>query len=128
MTSFDIVLANEDKLYIPEKSDSISIIGEVQYTSSHTFTDDKVIEDYLDLAGGVKAQADSDRIYVVRADGSVLVPNNSYWFSRKNEALRAGDTIIVPIDVDYLDGLSTIASATQIVYQLGVAWSAINGN
>ncbi|PKG37513.1 sugar transporter [Psychromonas sp. Urea-02u-13] len=125
---FDIVLANEDKLYIPEQSDSISIVGEVQYTSSHTFTNDKMIDDYINLAGGMKAQADSDRVYVVRADGSVLVPNNSFWFSRENEALRAGDTIIVPIDVDYLDGLSTIASATQIVYQLGVAWSAINGN
>ncbi|MCP4325928.1 MAG: sugar transporter, partial [Alteromonadales bacterium] len=89
---------------------------------------DQVIEDYIDLAGGMKAQADSDRVYVVRADGSVLMPNNSFWFSRKNESLRAGDTIIVPIDVDYLDGLSTIASATQIVYQLGVAWSAIKAN
>jgi len=125
---FDIVLANEDKLYIPEQSDSISVVGEVQYTSSHTFTDDQGIENYIDLAGGMKAQADGDRVYVVRADGSVLMPNNSFWFSRKSDPLRAGDTIIVPIDVDYLDGLSTIASATQIVYQLGVAWSAINGN
>ncbi|MCP4324920.1 MAG: sugar transporter, partial [Alteromonadales bacterium] len=83
---FDIVLANEDKLYIPEHSDSISVVGEVQYTSSHTFTDDQVIEDYIDLAGGMKAQADSDRVYVVRADGSVLMPNNSFWFSRKNES------------------------------------------
>lgn len=62
----------------------------------------------------------------MRANGSVMLPNNSFWFSRNSESLQPGDTIIVPVDVDYLDGLSTVASATQIMYQLGVAWSAIS--
>ncbi|WP_394242578.1 SLBB domain-containing protein [Vibrio astriarenae] len=121
----DIRLANQDKIYIPEFEKTISIIGEVQFTSTHTFDNAKTVDDYINLAGGTKKQADTDRVYVVRADGSVMIPNNSYWFSRSSESLRAGDTIIVPIDVDYLDGLSTVTSATQILYQLGVAWSAI---
>ena len=121
----DLLLSNKDKIYIPEFEKSISIIGEVQFTSTHTFDNSKTVDDYINLAGGTKKQADTDRVYVVRADGSVMIPNNSYWFSRSSESLRAGDTIIVPIDVDYLDGLSTVASATQILYQLGVAWSAI---
>ena len=121
----DLLLSNKDKIYIPEFEKSISIIGEVQFTSTHTFDNSKTVDEYINLAGGTKKQADSERVYVVRADGSVMIPNNSYWFSRSSESLRAGDTIIVPIDVDYLDGLSTVASATQILYQLGVAWSAI---
>lgn len=121
----DIRLANQDKIYIPEFEKTVSIIGEVQFTSTHTFDHSKTVDDYINLAGGTKKQADTDRVYVVRADGSVMIPNNSYWFSRSSESLRAGDTIIVPIDVDYLDGLSTVTSATQILYQLGVAWSAI---
>ena len=123
--AFDLVLADEDKLYIQEKDDVISIVGEVQFTSSHTFSANEDVDDYIDLAGGMREQADSDKIYVVRANGSVFVPNNSFWFSRKTESLRPGDTIIVPLDVNYQDGLTTIATATQIVYQLGVAWSAI---
>ncbi|GAL12391.1 capsule polysaccharide export protein [Vibrio astriarenae] len=121
----DIVLANKDKLYIPEFEKAVSIIGEVQFTSTHTFDNAKTVDDYINLAGGTKKQADTDRVYVVRANGSVMIPNNSYWFSRSSESLQPGDTIIVPIDVDYLDGLSTVTSATQILYQLGVAWSAI---
>lgn len=122
----NILLANLDRLHIPEFDKSVSIIGEVQFTSTHTFDYGKSVEDYIRLAGGTKKQADTDRVYVVRANGSVMLPNNSFWFSRNSESLQPGDTIIVPVDVDYLDGLSTVASATQIMYQLGVAWSAIS--
>ncbi|WP_207890657.1 SLBB domain-containing protein [Vibrio sinensis] len=121
----NIMLENGDKLYIPNMQPVVSIMGEVQFASNHTYTPDFSIDDYLEVAGGTKKQADTGRIYVVRADGSVMMPNNSFWFSRSSGELEPGDTIIVPIDVDYLDGLSTLTSATQILYQIGVAWSAV---
>lgn len=73
-----------------------------------------------------KTEANTDRTYVIKADGSVMLPGSNYWFSRKDRALEPGDTIVVPIDSDYIDNLSVMTSATQILYQLGVAWSAIN--
>ncbi len=124
-TSSDIMLEKGDKLYIPAKQPIISVMGEVQFASNHTFDSNKTVDDYISEAGGSKKQADIDRIYVVRADGSVYLPNNSFWFSRQSKPLEPGDTIIVPIDTDYLDGLSSLTSATQILYQIGVAWSAI---
>ncbi|CCN70262.1 putative Periplasmic protein involved in polysaccharide export [Vibrio nigripulchritudo SFn118] len=122
----DVMLEKGDKLYIPAKNPTISIMGEVQYASNHTFRPSMTVEEYLQSAGGTKKQADTDRIYIVRADGSVMLPNNSFWFSRKDKPLAPGDTIIVPIDTDYLDGLSTLTSATQILYQIGVAWKAVS--
>ncbi len=121
----DLMLEKGDKLYIPAKRPVVSVMGEVQFASNHTFNQQMTVEDYIAAAGGVKKQADVDRIYVVRADGSVYLPNNSFWFSRQEMPLEPGDTIIVPIDTDYLDGLSTLTSATQVLYQIGVAWSAI---
>ncbi|MFB9136452.1 SLBB domain-containing protein [Vibrio olivae] len=121
----DLMLEKGDKLYIPAKRPVVSVMGEVQFASNHTFDQAMSVEDYISAAGGTKKQADVDRIYVVRADGSVYLPNNSFWFSRQSTPLEPGDTIIVPIDTDYLDGLSTLTSATQILYQIGVAWSAI---
>ncbi|MFN3018158.1 SLBB domain-containing protein [Vibrio coralliilyticus] len=121
----DIIVEKGDKLYVPARQPIVSVMGEVQFSSNHTFTPGMTIEDYISAAGGTKKQADTDRIYVVRADGSVMLPNNSFWFSRKSNPLEPGDTIIVPLDTDYLDGLSTLTSATQILYQIGVAWSAI---
>lgn len=121
----DIIVEKGDKLYVPARQPIISVMGEVQFSSNHTFSPGMTIEDYISSAGGTKKQADTDRIYVVRADGSVMLPNNSFWFSRKSNPLEPGDTIIVPLDTDYLDGLSTLTSATQILYQIGVAWSAV---
>jgi len=54
------------------------------------------------------------------------LPNNSAWFSRSDKPLEAGDTIIVPIDTNYSDPLDTLTSGTQILYQLGVAYTAIS--
>ena len=68
--------------------------------------------------------ADTSRTYVIRADGSVRMPSNS-WFSTKRLDIEPGDTIVVPIDADYIDNISVISSITQIMYQLGVAWAAI---
>ena len=121
----NIMLEKGDKLYIPSRNPVVSVMGEVQYASSHTYKPNRTLDEYITYAGGTKKQADTDRIYVVRADGSVMLPNNSFWFSREERPLLPGDTIIVPIDTDYMDGLSTLTSATQILYQIGVAWSAV---
>ncbi|UGA57366.1 SLBB domain-containing protein [Vibrio sp. VB16] len=121
----NVMLEKGDKLYVPATNPTIAVMGEVQFASNHTYKPGVTVEDYLLSAGGTKKQADTDRVYIVRADGSVMVPNNSFWFSRKQKPLAPGDTIIVPIDTDYLDGLSTLTSATQVLYQIGVAWSAV---
>lgn len=122
---YDILLENRDSLYIPPLRNIISVIGEVQFSSSHQFNHRLTLEEYLNKAGGPKRQADIQRMYVIRANGSVMMPNRSYWFSRQREELKPGDTIVVPIDTDYLDNLSAWTSATQILYQMGVAWKAI---
>lgn len=121
----DVMLNNGDKLYIPTFQNVVSVTGQVQMPSSHVYEPSLSVQDYLDKAGGTKKQADTDRIYVIKADGSVMLPGSGYWFSRRENAIEPGDTIIAPIDTDYLDSLSTWSTATQIMYQLGVAWSAI---
>lgn len=121
----NLMLEKGDKLFVPAVNPVVSVVGEVQFTSNHTFNPNLTVEDYIASAGGTKRQADTDRIYIVKANGSVELPNNSFWFSRNYEPLEPGDTIIVPINTDYLDGLSTLSTATQILYQIGVAWSAV---
>ncbi|MEI8631072.1 hypothetical protein P4S72_01000 [Vibrio sp. PP-XX7] len=62
---------------------------------------------------------------MIRANGSVMLPNQSHWFVRSGKNLEPGDTIVVPIDTDYLDGLSTLSTATQMMYQIGIARNAV---
>ena len=123
-SEMDILLENKDKLYIPPRRNVVSVMGEVQHISNHTYEEQLTIRDYLERAGGAKKMADTSRTYVIRADGSVRMPSNS-WFSTKRLDIEPGDTIVVPIDADYIDNISVISSITQLMYQLGVAWAAI---
>ncbi|GAB7225737.1 SLBB domain-containing protein [Vibrio owensii] len=123
--SADFMLEDGDFLFVPTYRNTVSIMGEVQVPITYLLDNKLDVDDYLNKAGGAKKQADEDRIFVVRADGSVYKPTSGYWFGNNHEELKAGDTIVVPIDTDYRDALSTWTAATQILYQTGVAINAL---
>lgn len=122
-----LVLQDGDALYVPSKRDSISVIGEVNYATSHLFKQGITVDDYIDLSGGLKERAADERIYIIKANGSVKIPSTGSWFAVNDiNTLEAGDTIVVPLNSDYMDNLTLWSTATQIVYQLGVAVAAIS--
>jgi hypothetical protein len=85
-------------------------------------------DDYVSASGGLTVNADEDRIYVVRADGSVVGTNGSRWFSQgANVQIQPGDAIVVPLDVDRVPALALWQSSTSIIYNLAVAVAAISG-
>ncbi len=121
----DFMLEDGDFLFVPTFRNTVSIMGEVQVPLTYLLDNKLDVDDYLNKAGGMKKQADEDRVFVVRADGSVFKPTSGYWFGNNKRELQAGDTIVVPIDTDYRDALSTWTAATQILYQTGVAINAL---
>jgi protein involved in polysaccharide export with SLBB domain len=124
----NLVLQDGDVLYVPSKRDSISVIGEVNYSTSHLYKAGISVDEYIDLSGGLKDRADEDSIYIIKANGSVKIPNTGGWFAANNsEQLEPGDTIVIPMDASHMDKLTLWSTATQIVYQLGVAVAAISG-
>ncbi|KKK44477.1 hypothetical protein LCGC14_3167050, partial [marine sediment metagenome] len=122
----NLVLQDGDTLYVPSKRDSISVIGEVNYSTSHLYKSGVSVDDYIALSGGLKERAAEDRIYIIKANGSVKIPNTGGWFAANNaEELEPGDTIVIPMDAGHMDKLTLWSTATQILYQLGVAVAAI---
>lgn len=121
-------LEKGDALYIPAKQSTVSVIGEVNVSTSHLYSDNLSVDDYLEYSGGLKQRADDDRIYVIKANGSVYIPNGSSWFAVNNNKnkLEPGDTIVVPLDAEYMNQLTLWSTASQIVYQLGLAAAAIS--
>ena len=117
----DIPLEDGDRLIIPVSGKTVTVIGEVQYASSHVFEKGLRYQDYLSRAGGLKDRADKERIYIIRANGSVILPKNS-WFGVE---IQEGDTIVVPIDSQHVDRLTLFSTVTQILFQLGVAYDVI---
>lgn len=126
--AISLELEKGDALYIPVKQSTVSVIGEVNVSTSHLYSENLRVEDYLEYSGGLKQRADEDRIYVIKANGSVFIPNSSSWFAVKESKsiLEPGDTIVVPLDAEYMNQLTLWSTATQIVYQLGLAAAAIS--
>jgi polysaccharide biosynthesis/export protein len=120
-----IRLQDGDELSVPGIPQSVSVFGEVQFPTSHLHTEGLNVDDYLERSGGPTRQADEDRVYVVKADGSVMLPEKSAWFGSRSQRLQPGDTIIVPIDVDRLNQLELWSNVSQIVYQMALGAAAV---
>jgi len=118
-------LQDSDSLTVPEIPQAVSVFGEVQFPTSHMHQDGLTIEDYLERSGGPNRQADESRVYVVKADGSVMLPQRSNWFGGGASELEPGDTIIMPIDVDRLNQLELWTNVSQIVYQMALGAAAV---
>lgn len=120
-----IRLQDGDSLTIPTIPQAVSVFGEVQFPTSHLHQQGLTVDDYLERSGGPTRQADEDRVYVVKADGSVMLPERSRWFGGRSQQLQPGDTIIMPIDVDRLNQLELWTNVSQIVYQMALGAAAV---
>ncbi len=122
---YDFELTDGDRLEIPRFKPSVTVVGEIQHPTSHFYNDKLNVNDYIDMSGGTKQNADKKRIYVVKANGRVYSPSSSAWFRAKSKSLEPGDTIIVPIDTDKVDSLTMWSSVTTIMYQAALGVAAI---
>jgi polysaccharide biosynthesis/export protein len=123
----DIVLRDGDKLIIPKQKQEVTVIGEVQNMTSHFYRKNYTRDDYIGLSGGLTRKADKGRIYIVRADGSVVSNENSGWFRRSGQvAMKPGDTIVAPLDTERLPALPLWQAVTGILYNLAIAAAAVN--
>ncbi|QBG35160.1 SLBB domain-containing protein [Litorilituus sediminis] len=124
---YDVLLEDGDVLYVPTMKNSVNVIGQVQVTSSHIYDETLTAEDYLAKSGGSKKRADTSRIYIISANGSIREMPGSNWFSSNNTSMQPGDTVVVPLDAEYMNNLTLWTSATTIMYNTAVAIAAISG-
>jgi len=122
----DIVLKNGDRLIVPRITQEVTVIGEVQSATSHLYNPALSRDDYIQQSGGLTPRADDDRIYVVRADGSVVTSSGKSWFSGGQVKIRPGDTIVAPLDTERMRPLPFWTAVTTIIYNLAISVAAIN--
>ncbi|HJS91183.1 MAG TPA: SLBB domain-containing protein [Steroidobacteraceae bacterium] len=124
---YDLVLRDGDELIVPKFEQEVTIIGEVQDPTSHLYNPNLSRDDYIRLSGGFTAQSDEKRIYVVRADGSVVANEGSRWFNRgSNVQIEPGDTIVVPINAEQMLPLPFWQAVTGIMYNVAIAAAAVH--
>jgi hypothetical protein len=72
-------------------------------------------------------QADAKKIYVVRANGSVVANGGAYFFRTSASLdIRPGDTVVVPLNTERLPPITEWQAITGILYNLAIATAAVH--
>jgi protein involved in polysaccharide export with SLBB domain len=129
-TPADIELRAGDTLFIPKRPNFVVVSGQVYNPVAVSYVSRRDLDWYLEKAGGSTHFGDKKHIYVLRADGSVVVPQqrDSIWMGRNSMSLRMqpGDTIFVPEKIiggspvwQNIIGLAQIMSAASLPLAIG---------
>ena len=120
-----IALEDGDELIIPRKKNSVTIVGEVQLPISQVYEGELSYWDYIERSGGLTNKADDEKIYIIKANGGVLIPKTSNWFASNTQTLAPGDTIVVPLDAEKVDQVILWRDMSQIFYQIALGAAAV---
>jgi hypothetical protein len=124
-----LALEDGDRLYVPARPNSVGVFGSVFNGGSYLFGQGRTIDDFLKLAGGPTRGADTDSVFVLRANGSVVsARQDGRWFgggSLASLAAQPGDTVFVPEEVGKTTFVQNAKEWTQILAQFGLGAAAI---
>lgn len=140
----DISLEDGDSILIPRTPSHVSAVGAVFNDSMLIYRPGRTVQDVVRVAGPLPS-ADLEKAFVLRADGSALVPQQSTsggwfgtrgfgdWFGNRKPVddivLMPGDTVIIPDKEAAESGYSVFMRGlkdwTQVIYQLGLSAAAL---
>lgn len=125
----DFPLEDGDTFYIPPRLSTVQVEGAVYNANAFRDEPGKRLIAYLNDAGGATREADQKRIFVIRADGSVVSRqsrgNHSHG-SFENLKLLPGDAIVVPEKIRVSSKMSDIIQATQLASQTALTAAALS--
>ena len=122
----DLTVKDGDQLILGPRPQAVTVLGSVNYPTSHLFQNELNQFDYINLSGGLTKKADKRQIYVVKSNGQVHVDQRSRFFPKGGIRIDPGDTIVIPIDVDRVAPLKLWTTTSQIFYQIALGAAAIN--
>ena len=126
-TTEDILLKDGDKLHIPQIVQEVGITGEIMNPSSMLYSPSMTLKDYIEASGGLTSQADTKRIYVIKANGSIVTANSTTktLFNGHTTMIDPGDMIMVPMDLEHVSALTKWTNISQISYQFAITAASI---
>lgn len=115
----DLQVEDNDKLVIPSKPSTVSVIGAVYNENTYLHKPDRSPAEYLELAGGVIAGVDFPKIMVARADGAIVRGEDV-------SSLKPGDAVVAMDDTSKVPFMKSLKDWAQILYQFGLAAAGVN--
>jgi protein involved in polysaccharide export with SLBB domain len=117
----DLPLEDGDRFIVPSVPSNVTVEGQVYSANAFIYRNGKLAGQYLHQAGGPDRQADHKRMFILRADGSVV---SQQYTDIKKSPIYPGDTIVVP-PVLPKNTLERALSIAQIVGNLALSAASI---
>ena len=95
----DLALEDGDRLFIPFRPATVSVVGAVNNSSAFLYHPGYTVADYLRLAGGPTRDGDKKSEFVLRANGATISRHqhsNLLVNNFNTVRLMPGDTVVVP--------------------------------
>ena len=116
---------NGDNLFIPKRTDAVSVMGEVANQSTHLYRNELGIYDYIELSGGLGPNADKSKIYIIKPNGQSMVLNNKLFGGSPSNSLLPGSTIFVTQKIDSFNWMELTAIITPILSDLALSAASV---
>ena len=123
-TSKSLFLEKNDRIFVPSKSSSISIIGEVLSPVTTIYSTSLKFNDYIEIAGGLTSSAKKNSMYVIKSDGTSILVGQGFFNSPYY--LEPGDTLVVPRDTQKINAIPLVSVATKIISDVAFAAASLN--
>lgn len=124
----EIALEDGDRLLVPFRPSTVEMLGAVYNKNSFLYRRGQRVDDYLKRAGGPTRDADKGRMFVIRADGSILSKQSVKGLWNGGFAslrLMPGDAIVVPQRLNQGSVLKGLRDWSQVFSQFALGAAAI---
>jgi polysaccharide export outer membrane protein len=124
----EIALEDGDRFVVPYRPSTIAMLGAIYNKNSFLYNREERLGDYLRRAGGPTRDADKARMFVIRADGSILSkqsvrgPWNGGFAALR---LMPGDAIVVPERLNQGAVLKGLRDWSQVFSQFALGVAAV---
>jgi protein involved in polysaccharide export with SLBB domain len=128
----DVPLDNADRIAVPSRPSFVTVAGAVVNSNAFLYRPGRSVGDYIKLAGLDEA-ADTNYMFILRADGTVIHASSSRGFLRgsnlQSEPLFPGDSLVIPNQLDFETWGTALVRGlkdwSQILSNFGLSAAAI---
>jgi protein involved in polysaccharide export with SLBB domain len=135
-TAYDIALEHGDRIYIPANPSTVQVLGSVLNPAAFVYDKALTWRDFIRMAGGYTKDANPDRIYILKADGTAVRVKRSLqsaapWVKEFGDEadwslVEPGDAVIVPQKVASYTSIRQTRDYLDIVYKMAVTMLSID--
>ena len=119
----DLALEDGDRFVVPRIPSNVNVEGQVYSANAFVYTPGQRAIDYIERAGGPDRQADKKRLFILRADGSVI---SRQYANVMDAPVYPGDTVVVPPIIDKRAILQKFVDIAQIIANFGIGIATID--